>query len=242
MSDKSTITEFNHYPHSFQISDEIKERIVRNYIEPSYQYDIRKLIEGKKNWKLVGQIFETVSKAFVAIGGIVSFAAGSYDNYNLSFVAGAISTISLATLSFSSFGYKEQKKQGLELNNLLKKLKLDEVPINERSVEDVMSARQSTVYQSQSVYPAQSIINNYQNHINNLDDENRNLRNEIERLRIKEKPYFNDLETLRKRAEELKTTPVLSPPSTPRDDINWIKNRIEEIEKEEKMEIKIHPE
>lgn len=244
MSDKSTVTDLNYYSPNFQISDEIKERIVRNYIEPSYQYDIHKLIEGKKNWKLVGQIFETMSKAFVAIGGIVSFAAGSYNNFNLSFVAGAISTISLATLSFSSFGYREQKKQGIELNNLLKKLKLDDVPINERTTEDTVQARQSTVYQSQSPYNYQSVLTQYQNVINNLDDENRILRKQLDELKIKERPYYNNLEILKKRMTELENNPIISTPSTPRDNINWIRKRIEEIEieKEEKVEINIHPE
>jgi hypothetical protein len=231
MSDKSTITDHIYNPPNFNISDEIKERIVRNYIEPSYQHDIHKLIEGKKNWKLVGQIFETISKAFVAIGGIVSFAAGSYNNYNLSFVAGAISTISLATLSFSSFGYKEQKKHGLELNNILKKLKLDEVPINERCTEDIVSSRQQTIYSSQ---------NNYQTIINSLDEENRFLRNEIDELKMKEKSdYNNHLEISKKEDEKQKINSVQANKVTSID--NTINNKIEEIKNEEKIEIRIHP-
>jgi hypothetical protein len=39
--------------------------------------------------------------------------------------------MSLATLQFSSFAYSENKKQGQELNILLKKLDLDTVPIVE---------------------------------------------------------------------------------------------------------------
>jgi hypothetical protein len=39
--------------------------------------------------------------------------------------------MSLATLQFSSFAYSENKKQGQELNILLKKLDLDTVPVVE---------------------------------------------------------------------------------------------------------------
>ena len=257
----STLTEpYFPSPPNFGISDEIKERIVRNYIEPNYQYDIKKLLEGKRSWKLVGQIFETISKAFVAIGGIVSFAAGSYGDYNLSFVAGAISTISLATLSFSSFGYKEQKKQGLELNNLLKKLKLDDVPLNERSVDDIGSgnyyqARSSSAYQTvktpQQVIYVQDPYANERADALQKENEIKNLKLlEIQRenylLKTKEKPYYNNLEQLKIHLEELsKKNPNEIPtvPNTPREDKNWLTERIGELSKdEEKIEVNIHPE
>lgn len=115
----------------FKIRDVIKLQIVQNLIEPYYIHDIESKIRGKKCWKKTGQIFETLSKVLVAVGGIISFSSGYYKDETLSFFAGTISTLSLATLQFASFAYLENKKQGQELNVLLKKLDLDIVPIVE---------------------------------------------------------------------------------------------------------------
>lgn len=115
----------------FKIRDAIKLQIVQNLIEPYYIHDIESKIRGKKCWKKTGQIFETLSKVLVAVGGIISFSSGYYKDETLSFFAGTISTLSLATLQFASFAYSENKKQGQELNVLLKKLDLDIVPIVE---------------------------------------------------------------------------------------------------------------
>jgi len=118
----------------FRISNDIKIKIINEIIEPFYIHDISSKIRAKKCWKRTGQIFETSSKLLVAIGGIISFSSGYFQDPLLSFFAGAISTLSLATLQFSSFAYSENKKQGQELNILLKKLDLDTVPIVEQQV------------------------------------------------------------------------------------------------------------
>lgn len=120
---------------NFKIRDSVKVQIVHELIEPFYLDDIRSMIRGKKCWKRSGQIFETVSKVLVAVGGIISFSSGYFDDPILSFLAGSISTLSLATLQFSSFAYTENKKQGQDLNVLLKKLNLDVIPILERRTD-----------------------------------------------------------------------------------------------------------
>jgi hypothetical protein len=170
----STDTRYDEYYYTvnLQVSDEIKDIIVRNHVEPNYIRDIDDLFAGKRNWKKVGQSFETASKALVAIGGIISFAAGFFNEYYLSFIAGAISTISLATLQFSSFGYKESKKQSIELNTNLKRLKIEEVPVNDRNTDETMVARSSYAQQSvrpsqnqQYYYQSQDVINALQNQL-----------------------------------------------------------------------------
>ena len=122
---------------NFKIRDTIKIKIVHDLIEPFYVDDIKAMIRGKKCWKLSGQIFETVSKVLVAVGGIISFSSGYFNDPILSFLAGSISTLSLATLQFSSFAYMENKKQGQDLNVLLKKLNLDVIPVLERRTDSV---------------------------------------------------------------------------------------------------------
>jgi hypothetical protein len=111
------------------VSEELKEQIVRELIEPCYYSDITHVIHDKKCWKLTGSIFETISKILVSGGAIMSFASGYYLYPTMSFVSGAVSTISVAFLQFSSYCYKEQKRNAMELNELLTKLHIDKVPV-----------------------------------------------------------------------------------------------------------------
>ena len=121
-------------PDNLKISDPIKLQILREVVEPSYMADIRSIMASKTCCKRSGQGLEAASKIMVAIGSIISFSAGFYDEPMLSFVAGAVSTMSLAMLQIASFNYMEYKKQSGELNILLDKLELDTVPILEREV------------------------------------------------------------------------------------------------------------
>jgi len=115
------------------ISEEIKIKIIKNNIEPSYECDIQRIIRGKVCCKLFGQIFESISKVFVAVGSILTFASGYYNSNYLAFIAGSVSTFSLALLQLSSFCYKEYKKQSDELNLILRKLDIDTVPTLDRT-------------------------------------------------------------------------------------------------------------
>jgi hypothetical protein len=110
---------------------------------------IKTTISGKKMWRTIGISFETASKVMVALGGIFSFSAGVYRSETLSFVSGSISCMSLALLQIASFSYKENKKQGDELNILLKKLKLDTIPSMPRSEDQsTMSQARESAFRS----------------------------------------------------------------------------------------------
>ena len=135
----------------FRIRDTIKSQIVRELIEPYYIEDIQTKIKGKKCWKRTGQIFETTSKVLVAIGSILSFSSGYFKDSTLSFFAGSISTLSLATLQFASFAYMENKRQSHELNILLKKLDLDVVPILESSNSSIQNSSIQQIQQYERV-------------------------------------------------------------------------------------------
>ena len=111
-----------------EISDETRKTIIDNLVQPYYVNTVTNTIGGKICWRKTGITFETVSKVMVALGSILSFSAGYYHDDTLSFISGSVSCLSLACLQFSSFAYKENKKQGEELNIILKKLKLDTVP------------------------------------------------------------------------------------------------------------------
>ena len=120
-------------PDNLKISDDTRVYIIDELIEPYYKNVVKNTLNARQCWRKTGIAFETISKIMVAFGSIISFSAGVYENQTLSFVSGSISCLSLAFLQFSSFSYKENKKQSEELNVLLKKLGLETIPVLERS-------------------------------------------------------------------------------------------------------------
>jgi hypothetical protein len=73
----------------------------------------------------------------------MSFASGVYGYQTLSFVSGAISTISLVFLQYANFSYKESKKATSDLNILLDNIGIKKVPeLNNTTQEDMMMSKQ----------------------------------------------------------------------------------------------------
>ena len=130
---------------NLKISDDTRVYIIDELIEPYYKKVVKNTIEGRQCWRKTGIAFETISKIMVAFGSILSFSAGVYQDQTLSFVSGSISCLSLAFLQFSSFSYKENKKQSEELNVLLKTLGLETIPVLERSA--IPQGKKSTTQQ-----------------------------------------------------------------------------------------------
>ncbi len=106
----------------------LNEEIRNNIINPNYIQEIKEFIKSRRGWRKTGITFETLSKILIGVGSILSFSAGIYNSQDLSFYSGSISTMSLVCLQFSSFAFRESKKSTNELNILLKKLGIDEVP------------------------------------------------------------------------------------------------------------------
>ena len=112
-----------------------KENITLNIIQPNYVNDIESFIRGRRCWRVTGNVFETMSKLLIGAGSVLSFSAGVYQNSNLSFLAGTISTVSVVSLQFSTFCKQQSRKSTEALNVLLKTLKLDVLPEDNDTVE-----------------------------------------------------------------------------------------------------------
>lgn len=140
-------------PHSqIVISDDTRVYIIDELIEPYYKNVVKNTLQGRQCWRRTGITFETISKIMVAFGSILSFSAGVYQDQTLSFVSGSISCLSLAFLQFSSFSYKENKKQSEELNILLKKLGLETIPVLDRESQQPNTIQQQISQKEQSYY------------------------------------------------------------------------------------------
>jgi hypothetical protein len=118
----------NNNNHPIGIRQKEIERILFQIIEPSYYLDIETIIKNRRRWHICGHVFETFSKILIACSGILSFSSGYYDTPILGFLAGSSSTLSLASVQFSSYCFKESKDNTEELNKLLTKINLDTIP------------------------------------------------------------------------------------------------------------------
>lgn len=149
---------------------DFKEHIVNNIIKPGYKKEIEDYSYNRVMWKKRGMRFETTSKIFIGFGSIASFAAGVYGYQTLSFVSGAISTISLVFLQYANFSYKESKKCHVDLNNLLENIGIKKLPELSSGTQDdgiMMSKKasspvQGTGYTVKSQYISNPINEEYE--------------------------------------------------------------------------------
>jgi len=109
------------------LSEELRQDILTNLIEPSFKEDIVSNLKLKKKFKKLGLLFETVSKLFVGISSILSFSSGIYKYQVLAFLSGTSAVVSLVTLQYSSYSYRESKKISIEINSVLGKLHIPEL-------------------------------------------------------------------------------------------------------------------
>jgi len=121
---------------NLEVSDDLKNDILVNLVEPQYKSDIIRNLKLRKKFKGYGLCFETISKLFLGISSVVSFASGIYIYQILSFLAGTSSVISLVLLQYSSFSYRESKKLSMELNEILKRLNISTFNIENISNAD----------------------------------------------------------------------------------------------------------
>jgi len=172
------------------ISDIVINDIKNRLVEPSYKTEIERLLFEKKNWKKSGQVFEVSSKVFLAVGSIVSFAAGFYQDIPIiSFVSGTISVVSLSLLQFSSFCYLEHKRQSNELNIWLKKLGLEPLPVVSRDINN-----DSDMYKVASNSPDKRNSMELYKYNDRIRKENTMLKNELDLIKksILNENYSND--------------------------------------------------
>jgi membrane protein DedA with SNARE-associated domain len=121
---------------NFVVSEQIKKEILTTLVEPQYKNEIKGYIALRKKFKNMGLLFETMSKFFVGVSSIMSFASGIYKYEIMSFLAGTTSVVSLVLLQYSSFSYRESKKMTSELNDILKKLDITTLNIENLSTTD----------------------------------------------------------------------------------------------------------
>lgn len=123
----------------FKESSKLSNSILVDIIEPSYYSDTKELIQNRKCWRITGSVFTTISKLLLGASSIFAFASGTYNNINWSFIAGSTSVISLICLQFATHAYKESQENTEDLNVILNKLNISNIPdlINNEIIKNI---------------------------------------------------------------------------------------------------------
>lgn len=107
---------------------ELLKKINTELIEKTYYNDVKRNLRERCLCKCAGDISEALAHIFAGIGVVLSFSAGFFNLYILSFLAGCFGTIALILLQCSSYSMKESRERTDEVNILLDKLGLSDIP------------------------------------------------------------------------------------------------------------------
>ena len=98
-------------------------------IQPSIREEISSFLQSRIRWRTIGIYMETTSKIMLGTSSILAFATSIYPcNSYLSFIAGTVSTMSLVSLQFANYSFRESKLSTENLNVLLSKMKGETLP------------------------------------------------------------------------------------------------------------------
>jgi len=99
---------------------ELEKLEIKIDVNQSIKEEIDSFIKSRKHWRNTGIFMETASKVMIGLTSILTFTTSAYPcNIYLSFSAGSIATLSLVTLQFANYAFKESKLSTDNLNILL---------------------------------------------------------------------------------------------------------------------------
>jgi hypothetical protein len=101
---------------------------IKKRLNKTIEFDIADTIRWRFIWRKAGDIMEGLSLVTSLISTVLSFSAGAFNTTNLAFAAGCSGSISLALMRATSYALKESKEREEQLNILLDKAKIKQVP------------------------------------------------------------------------------------------------------------------
>jgi hypothetical protein len=108
--------------------DEFNSRVRKEILNEDYFYDIKRSMISKSRMKLLSDLTEIFSYIFAAIGVILTFASGFFNNIYIAFAAGCMSTLAMVLLKLSSYFLKESKERTQQVNILLRNRNFNQIP------------------------------------------------------------------------------------------------------------------
>lgn len=106
----------------------LADKIRTEILERNYYNDINYNIRCKSVCKFTGDLVENLSYITIGLTSIFSFAAGFFDNIYLAFISGLFGVLSMSLLKFSYYAMKESRERTEQVNIILRRLGIEEIP------------------------------------------------------------------------------------------------------------------
>ena len=101
---------------------------IKKRLNKTIEFDIADTIRWRFLWRKGGNITEGLSLITSLISTVLSFSAGAFNHTTLAFAAGCLGSVSLALMRATSYALKESKEREEQLNILLDKARIRQVP------------------------------------------------------------------------------------------------------------------
>lgn len=106
----------------------LKTMIVKTILQPSYVRDVKDTIDWRFKWRKISDVLFTIAKVVGLSSAVVAFAASSYDNAYISFIAGCVSLSGTMLIQLADFAKNKSRQKTAEANEILTKLGIEGVP------------------------------------------------------------------------------------------------------------------
>jgi len=101
---------------------------IKKKLNRTIEFDITDTIRWRFIWRKTGDIMECLALITSLVSTVLSFSAGAFNTTTLAFAAGCSGSVSLALMRATSYALKEGKEREEQLNVLLDKAKIKQVP------------------------------------------------------------------------------------------------------------------
>jgi hypothetical protein len=106
----------------------LKTMIVKTILQPSYVRDVKDTIDWRFKWRKISDVLFTIAKVVGLSSAVVAFAASSYDDRSISFIAGCVSLSGTMLIQLADFAKNKSRQKTAEANEILGKLGIEGVP------------------------------------------------------------------------------------------------------------------
>ena len=101
---------------------------IKKRLNKTIEFDIADTIRWRFIYRKGGNLTEGLALVTSLISTVLSFSAGAFNHTYLAFAAGCLGSVSLALMRATSWSHKESKEREEQLNILLDKAHIKDVP------------------------------------------------------------------------------------------------------------------
>jgi hypothetical protein len=118
----------NDYLKYIEDDSDIREEVLQKLVKPEYFKNVQDGLFWRDKWRNISNVCLAISKLLAVIGTTLAFASGFWNYQTLAFISGAFCTLGLGMGEYSSFAIKASVDQTDNVNRVLEKLRIRQVP------------------------------------------------------------------------------------------------------------------